>query len=163
MEDNFEGTYAVGLVEWDRSDTSTWNLTEEVKFFQLDDGRIYELTNFLGGDGLLEPGISTMRIPSGSMVYEQNANIDVRGQVAEVVMKGSSRRLSTTIDTRTGTRSVLVVLVYTADASPSRSEDQVRNDVFGTNFDAVNLNTQFMSCSHNQLQDRGYWRTRNVQ
>ena len=149
VEDVFVGTYAVELVEWDRSDSSTWNLKEEVKCIQLDDGRIYELTNFLEGDGILEPGITTVRIPSGSMVYEQNANIDVRGQIAEVVMNGGSRsrRLSTSI----GTRSVLVVLVNADGVSPSRSEAQVSDDVFGTNGDAVNLVGQYLSCSHNQL------------
>jgi len=59
---------------------------------------------------------------------------------------GKGRKLSVT-----GIRSVFAVRIILSDGQTSASEGDIRDGIFGTNGDAVNLKTQFSRCSHNQL------------
>lgn len=68
--------------------------------------------------------------------------------------KKNERRLNMGNDRRrlkTGSYSVLALRVVAADASTTSSEDVIRNEIFGTDGDVVNLKSQYAACSYNQL------------
>ena len=67
--------------------------------------------------------------------------------------KKNKRRLNMANNRRRlkiGSHSVLALRVVAADASTTSSEDVIRNEIFGTNGDVVNLKSQYAACSYNQ-------------
>jgi hypothetical protein len=50
-----------------------------------------------------------------------------------------------------GDRSVFAVRIVLSDGQTTASEDAIRDGIFGTDGDAVNLKTQYTNCSHGQL------------
>lgn len=63
---------------------------------------------------------------------------------------GGRRRLART----SGDKSVLAVRVIASDSSTSGGTSTLRNKIFGTNGDSVNMVSQYRACSNNKLRFR---------
>ena len=63
---------------------------------------------------------------------------------------GSDRRLQSSIPV-TGTFDLLVLRTKTQYGAPTRTAEQISNDVFGTNGDKFNLRSQYQACSYGKL------------
>jgi hypothetical protein len=92
------------------------------------------------------------------MVDEQTAKIYVvaGASMREIAPPTGRRSLIPSRRSTTGPLTVLVVRVIAADASTTSSVSQLSDSVFGTHGDAVNLRSQFLACSNNQLDFQPY-------
>jgi hypothetical protein len=68
---------------------------------------------------------------------------DSRKQILEVTQNR---------DLQTVTRTVLVLRAVASDTSTTASEEQLSDDIFGTSGDALNLKSQYASCSDGKVQ-----------
>lgn len=78
----------------------------------------------------------------GALYLPAGAGLELFGTVPE-----NRRRLAVT----TGKKTVLVVRVIANDVSTTADRTQLADDIFGTFGDSVNLRSQYLQCSNNQL------------
>lgn len=150
LENGREGIFVVSFEEY--SDSSR----REILNFQLDDGTVYEIENADNdwfqtqrAKGRLKSGETRIKIDvdtlnSGQKIHLLNGTPDIMIDDTGSLFQ---RRLVSTI----GERSVLVVRVKANDVETTASEDELRDKVFGTDGDALNLKSQVAACSYDQL------------
>jgi len=123
------------------------------------DGMIYKVqaadNNFLQanfGTGLFISGETNLLFNNGAVLDTDSTEIlsEDPPRLVKKAWSGTRRNLIEPFTTRN--RTVLVVRVHASDATTSFSEEDLRNSVFGTQGDLVNLKSQFAACSHNKLQ-----------
>jgi hypothetical protein len=69
----------------------------------------------------------------------------------DVVTPSDSSYGTRKLATPSGVLNVLIVRVTMSDKSPTENLDQLRNKIYGTSGDTVNLKTQLMACSNNKV------------
>jgi hypothetical protein len=99
--------------------------------------------------GELVSGKTLLGIPWNTTIYPGTQEIGLH-YPPRLVNKPSKdeyveRRL------KSGTKKVLVVRIAASDKGASMSAAELSDSVFGTSGDKVNLRTQYLACSHNQL------------
>jgi hypothetical protein len=95
----------------------------------------------------VQSGITTLNteatlIEDGDLYLPAGAGLELFGSVPV-----DRRRLAVT----TGTKTILVVRVEATDRSTTATRAELANDIFGIGGDSVNLRSQYLACSNNQL------------
>jgi hypothetical protein len=93
-----------------------------------------------------------MKMPKNTFFNEERAEINMMDlpEMASTPVgpEGPQRRELAVVE---GKLTILVVRVVARDSETTRSEEDLANSVFGTNGQAVNMKSQYDSCSHGKL------------
>ena len=104
------------------------------------------------GNGPFVPGETIITFTSRPMLnITADTIITSSSDDLELTMKKVPRGGSKNYYSSFGTKTILVVRVIASDAQTTATEAQLSDAIFGTHGDPVNLKSQYLKCSHQQL------------
>jgi hypothetical protein len=105
--------------------------------------------------GELISGETVLDIPSGTMIDMKTYTLQLSsppGLLNDLDDNTRNRRRQLRKLAGIGTKTVLGVRIVATDATTTSSEDQLADDIFGITGDTMNLRSQYLACSYDQLE-----------